>query len=76
LALRLAVHDAVTETTGSPPILLLDDVFSELDPSRCAALLAALPVGQARIEEAVAELEHHLAGAEVAIIDRLHLEDP
>ena len=29
-----------------------------------------------RIEEAVAELEHHLAGAEVAIIDRLHLEDP
>jgi DNA replication and repair protein RecF len=47
LALRLAVHDAVSEATGSPPILLLDDVFSELDPHRSAALLAALPAGQA-----------------------------
>jgi hypothetical protein len=29
-----------------------------------------------RIEEAVEGLEHHLAGAEIAIIDRLRLEDP
>jgi DNA replication and repair protein RecF len=47
LALRLAVHEAVTETTGAAPVLLLDDVFSELDPARSAALLANLPVGQA-----------------------------
>lgn len=47
LALRLAVHEAVTETTGAAPVLLLDDVFSELDPGRSAALLANLPVGQA-----------------------------
>lgn len=47
LALRLAVHEAVTETTGAAPVLLLDDVFSELDPFRSAALLASLPVGQA-----------------------------
>jgi DNA replication and repair protein RecF len=47
LALRLAVPDAVSEATGTPPILLLDDVFSELDPHRSAALLAALPSGQA-----------------------------
>ena len=47
LALRLAVHDAVTEATGSAPILLLDDVFSELDPHRSAALVSALPAGQA-----------------------------
>ena len=47
LALRLAVHHTVTDATGSAPILLLDDVFSELDPHRCAALLAALPSGQA-----------------------------
>ncbi|HVT78990.1 MAG TPA: DNA replication/repair protein RecF [Acidimicrobiales bacterium] len=47
LALRLAVHAAVTEATGSAPILLLDDVFSELDPHRSAALVAALPDGQA-----------------------------
>jgi DNA replication and repair protein RecF len=47
LALRLAVHDAVTDATGSAPVLLLDDVFSELDPQRSAALVAALPTGQA-----------------------------
>ena len=45
-ALRLAVHDVVTDTSGSPPVLLLDDVFSELDPDRGAALLAHLPAGQ------------------------------
>jgi DNA replication and repair protein RecF len=46
LALRLAVHDVVTAASGSPPVLLLDDVFSELDPDRSAALLANLPPGQ------------------------------
>jgi DNA replication and repair protein RecF len=46
LALRLAAHRVVTEETGTPPILMLDDVFSELDPDRSAALLANLPDGQ------------------------------
>lgn len=46
LALRLAGHRLVTETTGSPPVLLLDDVFSELDAARRAALLASLSTGQ------------------------------
>ena len=46
LALRLAAHDVVTEVGGSPPVLLLDDVFSELDPGRSAALLAHLPATQ------------------------------
>ncbi len=46
LALRLAVHRAVTETSGESPVLLLDDVFSELDESRTEALLAHLPPGQ------------------------------
>jgi DNA replication and repair protein RecF len=45
LALRLAAHELVTEITGSAPILLLDDVFSELDPDRSVALLRALPPG-------------------------------
>lgn len=34
LALLLAEADLVTERRGSPPLLLLDDVLSELDPSR------------------------------------------
>jgi len=46
LALRLAAHELVADATGTPPVLLLDDVFSELDPARSAALLAHLPAGQ------------------------------
>lgn len=46
LALRLGVHRLVTERSGTAPILLLDDVFSELDPSRSRALVNQLPAGQ------------------------------
>jgi DNA replication and repair protein RecF len=46
LALKLGGHQLVTSTVGEPPLLLLDDVFSELDPARCDALVANLPVGQ------------------------------
>ncbi len=46
LALRLAAHRLVAERTGSAPVLVLDDVLSELDPSRCAKLLEHLPEGQ------------------------------
>lgn len=46
LALRLATHDLVAERVGASPLLLLDDVFSELDPERSEALVAALPEGQ------------------------------
>lgn len=46
LALKLAELDLVTEHDGRPPLLLLDDVFSELDPARRAHLvrrIAELP---------------------------------
>lgn len=52
LALRLAVHRLVAERTGTTPILVLDDVLSELDPSRATALLAHLPDGQIVITSA------------------------
>ena len=39
LALRLASHHVITEVTGSATVLLLDDVFSELDPDRSDAAL-------------------------------------
>lgn len=52
LALRLAAHHVITEVTGSSPILLLDDVFSELDPDRSDALLANLPDGQTLLTSA------------------------
>jgi DNA replication and repair protein RecF len=52
LAMRLASHEIVLAETGTAPVLLLDDVFSELDPARSDALLANLPVGQAVLSSA------------------------
>ena len=46
LALRLAGHRLCTEVLDDPPVLLLDDVFSELDARRTEALVAHLPSGQ------------------------------
>lgn len=46
LALKLAELDLLTELDGKPPLLLLDDVFSELDPARRGHLvrrIAELP---------------------------------
>lgn len=42
LALKLAEVDTMTRRTGSSPILLLDDVMSELDERRRATLLNTL----------------------------------
>ncbi len=64
LALKLAELDLLTELDGRPPLLLLDDVFSELDPARRGHLvrrIAALP--QAMIttthpEDIDADLRH------------------
>lgn len=46
LALKLAGHLTVTESVGRAPVLLLDDVFSELDDRRSDALVDSLPAGQ------------------------------
>lgn len=42
LALKLAELDVARSALGGPPLLLLDDVSSELDPSRTALLFEAL----------------------------------
>lgn len=52
LALRLAGHRLVTARQGTSPVLLLDDIFSELDPGRCAALASCMPEGQALLTTA------------------------
>lgn len=52
LAIRLGLHRLITEETGEAPLLVLDDVLSELDPVRCEALLTSLPPGQALITSA------------------------
>lgn len=43
LALKLAQAQLFAEETGAPPLLLIDDIFGELDAERRNALLAALP---------------------------------
>jgi DNA replication and repair protein RecF len=52
LALRLAAARLLASVLDTPPLLLLDDVFSELDPGRSAALLTHLPPGQTVITTA------------------------
>lgn len=52
LALRLGGHELVRSRRGLDPLLLLDDVFSELDPLRSERLLLLLPVGQTLVTTA------------------------
>jgi DNA replication and repair protein RecF len=53
LALKLAEHDLLTDALGEEPILLLDDVFSELDAERRAWLCNAVrSMGQTIVSSA------------------------
>ena len=50
--MRLAGHGVVSDVVGEPPVLLLDDVFSELDETRASNLVAHLPIAQALVTTA------------------------
>jgi DNA replication and repair protein RecF len=52
LALRVAAFDLLAERRRSAPVLVLDDVFSELDGDRRARLVERLPRGQVFISTA------------------------
>ena len=53
LALKLAEHDLLSDALGEEPVLLLDDVFSELDPSRRGWLADAVrSIGQTLVSTA------------------------
>lgn len=62
LALRLAGHRLLAGEIGTSPVLLLDDVFSELDRARSDALFHNLPGGQALLTTA-GDLPEAAAGA-------------
>lgn len=49
LALKLAQATLLREARAQAPILLLDDIFGELDPHRRNALLAALPTDSQKL---------------------------
>jgi DNA replication and repair protein RecF len=67
LALRLAAHRVVADVVGSEPVLLLDDVFSELDPHRSQALVACLPATQTLVTTAGAVPEGIAPEVRVAV---------
>jgi DNA replication and repair protein RecF len=46
VSLRVAAYQLLEERHGHPPVLLLDDVFSELDLARTSAVVDMLPRGQ------------------------------
>lgn len=72
LAMRLAAHRLVDRTTGTAPVLLLDDVFSELDPRRSASLLGALPRAQTLLSTATG-LPEGLTADRVVEVEPGHL---
>ena len=71
LAWKLAELDLLTAVDGQPPLLLLDDVFSELDPARRAHLvrrIAGLPqafVTTTTLADLDPDLRAHAAAWEV-----------
>jgi DNA replication and repair protein RecF len=52
LSLRIAAYQLLDQRHGRPPILLLDDVFSELDPDRADGVTELLPHGQVFVTSA------------------------
>ncbi len=69
LALRLAGHEMVTRVRDDAPVLILDDVFSELDDDRAAALVDVLPAGQTFITSATGAPPGVVADGVVRIVD-------
>lgn len=66
LALRLATHEVLAEV-GDRPVVLLDDVFAELDDMRRARLAAACERFDQVLVTAAAEADVPLGGARVDV---------
>ena len=71
LALLLAERAALRDERGAPPLLLLDDVMSELDADRRERLVERLRVGQSVVT--TTDLAH-VPGAEEDDVVRLRVE--
>ena len=65
LALRLAQAELISVGRSAPPVLLIDDIFGELDPPRRNALVSALPSGSQKFVTAtsLSWMESPAAGA-------------
>jgi DNA replication and repair protein RecF len=74
LALLLAERDALANTRASPPLMLLDDVMSELDRSRREALVDLLRGGPGQTVVTSTDSEH-VPGAAEADVTRIEVAD-
>jgi DNA replication and repair protein RecF len=72
LALLLAERAVLEDERGAPPLLLLDDVMSELDFGRRERLVERLRAGQALVTTTDVA---HVPGAEEDDVVRLRVED-
>ncbi|MBT8198290.1 MAG: DNA replication/repair protein RecF [Acidimicrobiia bacterium] len=52
LAMRVGAYELIRDGMGTPPVLLLDDVFSELDSVRVEGVVDLLPAGQVLVTTA------------------------
>ena len=72
LALRLAEVRLMEETTGDLPLLLLDDLMSELDETRKRALLASL---DSRLQIFITATERSLVAPLVSVQHSFEIDD-
>jgi DNA replication and repair protein RecF len=74
LALRLGGHRLCGELTASTPLLLLDDVFSELDEQRAVALVAHLDAAQTLVTTA-GVVPHGISADRTLRVDEGRIEE-
>jgi DNA replication and repair protein RecF len=68
LALVVAEAELLADLRGTPPLLLLDDVFSELDERRRLALVAGLPAGAQTFVTATERHAYPAEGQEPSLV--------
>jgi DNA replication and repair protein RecF len=74
LALLLAEREAIAEQRSAPPVMLLDDVMSELDGARRRALVELLRSGGGQSVITTTDVEHVPGGGEEGVA-RLSIAD-
>jgi DNA replication and repair protein RecF len=74
LALLLAEREAIAATRGATPLMLLDDVMSELDQTRRKALIDLLMAESGQAVITTTDLEH-VPGGDGADIARVRVAD-
>ena len=68
LALLIAEREAIAEQRGAPPLMLLDDVMSELDGIRRRALIELLRADGGQSVITTTDLEHVPGGDQDGIV--------